>query len=506
MTSEVPTPTRAAAWSWAVPPWYSSGRGYGAHAGGRVTKRRGRTILRAMMGMRRLGGLVLVLVLALGCEGMVLPRPELPGEGDASVDAGARADAGPDAGLEPDARVDGGRPRDAAVLGPVLYPADRRHSPLVPELVDGLRAVAVVEPALADDVFMKVGDSITVSRAFLHCFDGTRVDLDGRPLEDTRLRFLAGDAAGTSPYRRESLSAIVGWSASQALAGDPSPLAQEHAALRPRYAVVMFGTNDSGYRPLESFGRDLWTIVDQLRARGTIPLVSTIPPRDDSAEVDARVPLYNLAIRAVAQGRGVPLVDYHRELSPLPDHGLATDGVHPSATSGGCVLDETGLQRGYNVRNLLTLEQLDRATRALGGEALDVEAPRLRGEGSADDPYLVDALPFALMGDTASSSERSIDTYACAPTTREDGPERVHRLELERPARVTAVALSARGVDVDVHVLAGAVAPEACLARDNREVTLELDAGTYYVVVDTWADASGATQPGEYLLLVDVAP
>lgn len=453
------------------------------------------------------------LSLALACEGPTLGEQD----GGRSRDAGSRdggrsadsgeADAGvpgvADAGMA-DAGGDAAAPADSGPPPAVLYPTDRRHSPITAELATRLREVAGADEALAGDVFMKVGDSITASASFLRCFEGSSVDLDGRPLEATRAHFLAGDAAGTSPYRRESLAAVVGWSASAALAGDPPPLVREHEALRPRFGVVMFGTNDVGFRTSEAFARDVWTITDRLLARGTIPLLSTIPPRDDSTSADARVPIFNLAVRAIAQGRGVPLVDYHRELLPLPAHGLAGDGVHPQVyASGGCILTVAGLQFGANVRNLITLEQLDRALRALDGEALDDDAPRLHGTGAPDDPFLVTPLPFAAMGDTRSSPHRTIDRYGCS-SADESGPERVYRLVLSAPARITASVLSAPGADVDVHLLEGSLAPSACLARDDREVSASVGAGVYYVVADTFVDAGGVEQAGEYLVLVAV--
>lgn len=443
--------------------------------------------------------LVLAVLASASCDGEVIPR-DVDAQDAAVHDAGPARDAGVDA--ETDAATDAGA--DAGPPGPVLYPADRRHSPLPADLVDGLAAVAARDDGLADDVFMKVGDSITVSSFFLHCFASDAVDLDGRPLDETWAHFSGGDAAGTTPWERGSLAAEVGWSANAALAGDPSPLAREHDALVPRFAVVMFGTNDVGYRRTQAFARDLWTIADRLLARGTIPLMSTIPPRDDSADADADVPLYNLAIRAIAQGHGVPLVDFHRELAPLPGHGLSGDGVHPQVhAGGGCVLTDEALQQGYDVRNLITLEQLDRARRALAGEAPDPDPPRLHGAGTADDPHLVEALPFAATTDTSTSAEPAADVYACDDAD-ESGPARVFRLELSAPATVTAAALSAPGVDVDVHLLRDAVRGDACVARDDRVLRASVDAGTWLVVVDTYVNGAGESRPGEALVLVDV--
>lgn len=463
--------------------------------------------------------LLLALLFLAACEGSLAPRPAPDG---ASVDADPAIDAGPasswDAGLPIDAARDphgdgGPTAADAGApdagppppSGPVLYPADRRHSPITADLGADLRAAALRGPSLAADVFMKVGDSITVSTQFLHCFAGGNVELDGRPLDGTLARFRAGSAGGSSPFTRASQAAVVGWSASAALAGSPSPLERERSALSPRFAVVMFGTNDAGYRDLDAFSQDVWTIAGSLLDRGTIPLLTSIPPRDDSSSANARVPRYNLAVRAIAQGLGVPFVDLHRELAPLTNHGVGGDGVHPNVSgSGACALDAAGLRYGYNVRNLLTLEQLDRASRALDGEALDTAAPRLAGSGSPTDPFLIEGSTFAVMGDTSGSPHRTIDRYGCAPGTDESGPEEVYRLELASSARITATVVSARGVDVDVHLLRGAVRADACVARDHKELSADAEAGTWYVVVDSWVDGAGAAQSGPYLLLVTV--
>ncbi|MEZ4340824.1 MAG: hypothetical protein R3B82_29730 [Sandaracinaceae bacterium] len=233
--------------------------------------------------------------------------------------------------------------------------------------------------------------------------------------------------------------------------------------------------------------------------------MSTIPPRDDSPSADATVPIYDLAIRAIAQGLGLPLVDFHAELLPLPRHGLAGDGVHPQAYGGGsCVLTSDGLAYGSNVRNLITLEQLDRAARGMGGEALDADVPRLAGAGTPEDPFLVPALPFAAMGDT-TGGDRGIDTYDACATANEGGPSRVYRVEVGAPGRLTAFALSDRDVDVDVHLLDGRVAADACVARHDTLVTADVAAGVYYVVVDTYVGGSGE-RPGRFLVGVAMDP
>jgi len=388
--------------------------------------------------------------------------------------------------------VDGGvdAPPGAA-LGSVQYPTGRTQSPLTPDLVEHLRALHAKATGSAA-VFAKVGDSHTVSTGYLQCFAGTSVDLGGRDLGATVAHFAAGDAAGTTPYQRTSIAAKVGWSAFAVLAGSPSPLAQEVAAIQPAFATVMFGTNDIGFGRIDRYGQNLAAIADALLAQGIIPVFSTIPPRDDDAGADAEVPRYNAVARGIAQTRGVPLVDLHRELLPLADHGLAGDGVHLQTASGGaCKLTTAGLTEGNNVRNLATLEALDRVRRTvLAGEAApDADAPRLAGRGAADDPFVIGALPFADRRDTRTDGADAIAMYGCA-TQDERGNELYYKLELTAPAMIHAYVIDA-DADVDVHLLAGTPTADACLARGDTTVERQLAPGTYYLVADTYAGNAG---------------
>jgi hypothetical protein len=111
------------------------------------------------------------------------------------------------------------------------------------------------------------------------------------------------------------------------------------------------------------------------------------------------VPRYNAVIRGIAQARQIPLVDYHREMIGLPGAGLAKDGIHPTTFHGdlgrnACDLGARGLEHGYNLRNLLALEALDRAKRALDGAAADQTPTPAQGSGTRDDPWRVTELPF----------------------------------------------------------------------------------------------------------------
>ena len=396
--------------------------------------------------------------------------PGKPGDGHA--DAGHGSDGSADA-------PDGGTTTTGDA---VLYTFDRRHSPITPGVVQRLMTIAAANRSTHADVFAKVGDSMTEMTDFMTCFDGGPYDLAGNTaLSATLAYYLDGDAARASPFKRTSLAATGGWTAADILAGSPSPLDQELAAIAPSVAVVMVGTNDDRYgRTLSAYGNDLWTIVDRLIAAGVVPVVSAIPPMHSDPSSDARVPVFDLVVRAIAQGRQIPFVDYYREMIALPAQGIGSDGLHPSVSPDGpCDFQPGDLQYGWDVRNLVVLEQLDRTRAALAGTASDASALAREGTGTLADPVLA-SFPLADLGNTRSG-DASFAFSACAPATG-TGPQLVYEVQLAAPATIDVYAFTRTG-DAPIHVLAGAPLEASCVAGGQGTVTATLPAGTSYLVV-----------------------
>ena len=287
--------------------------------------------------------------------------------------------AGAAAGANAQEREDGAasaveREVAPAGLGATRYPAGSLPSPLTEGVVSRLRAV-LARGGGRPDVFAKIGDSNTSTPSFLRCFTSRAVRLGERgELEATRAFFARTPADGVhGSFDRVSSAAKIGWLTHQVL-GPPagsaaagSPLATELAATRPGFAVVMLGTNDNRPIGAELFAQSLRELVDRSLAAGVVPLLTTIPPRADGRFAAARVPGLNAVVRAVAEERQVPLVDLFAALDRLPPKGLMTDGVHLASFGGAtprpCDLGARALQKGMNVRNLLTLEALDRMRR-----------------------------------------------------------------------------------------------------------------------------------------------
>jgi lysophospholipase L1-like esterase len=278
--------------------------------------------------------------------------------------------------------------------------ADWRDAPIVPRIDPAL--ATQLRGQLADaraagnraGVFAKLGDSITETQAYLQGFacgeQRLAGDADLAPtiafFHRTRFpdsytsvwcgnadSFSRASAAATSGQTAEWVTANGAADSGRCRASE-SPLACEYRLLRPAWSLVMFGTND-----LEQIGdvgryrEDVNRIVSQSRSRGVIPILSTIPPRLDSTALNRKVNAYNDALYRLAANRGVLLINFWRALmrTGMVNHGMYSDGIHPNVYSSyDCTpfcrpLDfgSQGLRYGYNQRNLITLETLDRIRR-----------------------------------------------------------------------------------------------------------------------------------------------
>lgn len=406
---------------------------------------------------------------------------------------------------------DTGSPADLVETGPVLYPPGQVHSPITRDLADRLRELAALDPALQDDVFMKVGASSFAQASFVRCFAGNYDLATHAELEPTRAFFANGDAGGINPFARSSLSAVSGKNAGWAITGDPSPMESEYLAVSPRFAFVMYGANDMGAAgsyeaSLFLFAERMWTLVDELMAWGVTPILLTISRRLDSTNADRWVAAYNGVIRGLAQGRGVPLVDVNFAFKDLPNSGVSSDGLHASTFSGGaCVLSAAGLQFGHNRRNLHVLEALSRVEAVTVDfvSSLDSSAPRLAGDGSAAAPFDIPFLPFTDMRSTVGSPHSDLDVYGgCGANQNESGPEWLYRIDIVSRVRVRATVHDLGNSDIDLHLLGATPTTGACLQRDHQIIDATLDPGTYHFALDTFVSTNGTPRSGEYLFTV----
>jgi hypothetical protein len=398
--------------------------------------------------------------------------------------------------------------------GPTLYPSGRILSPLSPSVVEHLRAISWSGVGLQDDVFMKIGASSTVSGSNLHCFGGPHVDLDDySDLQPTIDFFLLGDAAGTSPFERETLAAKIGMSAGWAITGSPSPVEAEIDAIAPSYALVHYGTNDMGqgltYKSaIWKFGGRLLELTDLLISEGIVPVLMSITSRGDVEAADRWVGSYNAVIRGIAQSRQIPFIDLHHALQPLEGQGLAGDGIHLNTFKKDgayrpCIFTPEGLAFGMNMRNLISLMGLDALRWLLVWNEEVVDAPvTLKGSGNHADPFIVPPLPFADRRDTASGGSSMLANYVgCNAEQDESGPEYVYRINVDKETRIRAMVFDRDDVDIDIHLLDSTGTEAGCLARDHQILEGTLPPGSYHFVLDTFV-SSGVMKSGEYIFVI----
>ena len=241
-------------------------------------------------------------------------------------------------------------------------------------------------------VFAKIGDSITASPSFLQALACRAPRLGAWGELRGTLEFFGATAVppgseealcpvGNS-YSRLGIAAVGGWRAVDALSPRESfpecrglpAVSCELELLRPSVALIMFGTNDLEDFTAVEFRRDLAHVARLVSSAGTIPVISTIPPRR-RWPFSRRVARFNAEIAALAENRALPLWNFWRQMveSGAPHQGLSRDGVHPSALCPPCTAVDfrpAGLRYGYALRNLGALRVLDRLRRKVSLEQL----------------------------------------------------------------------------------------------------------------------------------------
>ncbi len=105
--------------------------------------------------------------------------------------------------------------------------------------------------------------------------------------------------------------------------------------------------------------------------------------------------------------------------------------------------------------------------------------------GTSSNPHEITAFPFEDLRWTAGAASDSIDSYSCASSTNESGPEQLYRFSVAEAGTLTLRVSDDSGVDIDIHVLT-APTGSACLARDDTDLSIDLSPGEYWIAADTW--------------------
>jgi len=126
--------------------------------------------------------------------------------------------------------------------------------------------------------------------------------------------------------------------------------------------------------------------------------------------------------------------------------------------------------------------------------------------GTSVAPIQVTQFPYVHNGDTSSSLSDMYDACAASIDKKETGPEVIYELQIPSPGKLTISVQDGPGVDIDVH-LYSALDTYHCIARHDSLVEAEnLACGTWYVMADSWCNASGTEYPGPYTLTIEFQP
>ena len=402
-------------------------------------------------------------------------------------------------------------------MGTSRYPVDVTHSPITCGVANHLRGLLENRALPHPKIFMKVGDSISASTDFLSCFETDAPNLlwsGHESLHDAWRWYLDGQIGTTTSYARRSQATRVAQTASWVLGGDPSPLTLEVNAIDPSVALVMFGTNDMyfGGHAAPASMKFPWMyaqmkrLLEDLMARGIVPILYAIPPyKGVHWQLETLVESYNIVLRGLAEGKQIPFIDFHSRMQELPSLGLRDDGVHPNTSPDGpCDFSQTGLQYGNNLRNLLTMEALDRVWQVTerGVERdhwEEMDIPSSSQTGTVRDPIVVSSSRFSRFDDLRNGSGNSFESRPCPgflsrPTAL--GNQKVFRVTLTEATAARVMLLHEEAKKMRLSWLQG-THESTCVKSDPVSFQGIFPAGDHYFVVE----AESPEDEDEFLFL-----
>jgi len=219
--------------------------------------------------------------------------------------------------------------------------------------------------------FAQFGDSITVTMAFWAPLEGAPKNM---PPEATKAHQLVKSYMKPECWRQWK-GPDFGSNGSMTIRWALENIDKWLARLNPEVALIMFGSNDVGQMEVAEYEKKTREVVERCLAKGTVVILSTMPPRSGHVE---KAQKFAEAARRIAGELKVPLVDYHAgildrrkddwdgslpQFKSLPGNEyeaptlIARDGVHPSfpAKFANDYSVEGLRSSGYTLRNYLCL-------------------------------------------------------------------------------------------------------------------------------------------------------
>jgi hypothetical protein len=116
------------------------------------------------------------------------------------------------------------------------------------------------------------------------------------------------------------------------------------------------------------------------------------------------------------------------------------------------------------------------------------------GAGCTGVGVCVQSFPFTAEANSLDSDRDEWNSYPGCGGQAESGPETIYEVVVPEAGFLSVHVSDGTGVDIDPHLLTS-LDPEACIARDDHDFGVLVQAGTYYVVADTYA---GEFNGGDY--------
>jgi hypothetical protein len=133
------------------------------------------------------------------------------------------------------------------------------------------------------------------------------------------------------------------------------------------------------------------------------------------------------------------------------------------------------------------------------GDACEIQ------DGTRQHPFIIDvSKPYLNTQNTQNSISSEIDSYP-PNTVDESGAEYYYIFKLEQKSKVKAYIPfpEPENTDIDIHILSS-LEPLVLIGRDHHDLSLRLEEGVYYLVMDTFVDEVALS--GTYDLNVIVSP
>ncbi len=129
---------------------------------------------------------------------------------------------------------------------------------------------------------------------------------------------------------------------------------------KPRMVTIECGIYDiEDGVALDDYRKNMAKALDLILARGSIPILNTIPPFKAQFE---RTKQFNEVLRAISKERGTPVLDLEREiLTRRPDDWFGTlmNRIHLTASNASAEPTPDNLRKsGYQLRGWLTVQKI----------------------------------------------------------------------------------------------------------------------------------------------------